>query len=62
MLKKLLLAVVVATSLSAVGCGPKEEKTMNPEAVPQIPPSDRTGGLPGATGGPAQKGGKVAPP
>lgn len=62
MFKKLLMAAVLATSLASIGCGPTEEKTKNPEAVPNIPPSDRGGAMPGATGAPAQKGGKVARP
>lgn len=45
--KKMLIGALLATSLMATGCGPKEEKTMNPEAVPNIPPSDRSAPLPG---------------
>jgi hypothetical protein len=56
------MAAVLATSLASIGCGPTEEKTQNPEAVPNIPPSDRGGATPGAAGAPAQKGGKVARP
>jgi hypothetical protein len=45
--KKMLIGALLATSLMATGCGPTEEKTQNPEAVPNIPPSDRSSPLPG---------------
>lgn len=62
MFKKLLMGAVLATSLLSVGCGPTEEKTTNPEAVPTIPPSDRSSALPGTDAKNSPQGGKPTKP
>jgi hypothetical protein len=61
-LKKFLIGAVLATSFLTVGCGEKKEETISPEAIPQIPPSDRNSALPGTDAKNSPTGGKPTKP